>query len=312
MGKSVIRKKINAKGARASGGGGGGGLTSFNGRTAAAVIPTPGDYLPVDLAYADITTETNAGNLIDGQLYNITGFPAFTSGIQLKNVYVYAHIDDDVAGTPLVVLDFMSVANLSSIGAQYQVWMWYNWYLSQIIRIWDNSGNQVEGNANCDNFLFGTYQNNKIGAGFTLDLTVSPTTFNNNIGLGSGTLTTKGRAYDNINLDKGYFLVYGNITQSGALVDPTITLFKNECTGTLTPSSSGVPGEYRLDNSYAGFGASASDVWLHIGNPPVALGADSSIVWNSDSRIDFFSAQFGSGADDIFIDTPFEIRVMIT
>lgn len=311
MGKSVIRKKINAKGARASGGGGGGGLTSFNGRTAAAVIPTPGDYLPVDLAYADITTETNAGNLIDGQLYNITGFPAFTSGIQLKNVYVYAHIDDDVAGTPLVVLDFMSVANLSSIGAQYQIWMWYNWYLSQIIRIWDNSGNQVEGNANCDNFLFGTYQNNKIGAGFTLDLTVSPTQFNNNIGLGSGTLTTTARAYENINLDKGYFLTYGNITQSGTGIDPTIDVFKNETGGTLT-ATYGSPGSYKLDNSYAGFGAGANKVWLHVGNPPFALSAQTSIAWATDSRVDFSCGQFGTGQDDILLDTPFEIRVKIT
>jgi len=296
---------------QSNGGGGGGGLTSFNGRTAAAVIPTPGDYLPVDLAYADITTETNAGNLIDGQLYNITGFPAFTSGIQLKNVYVYAHIDDDVAGTPLVVLDFMSVANLSSIGAQYQIWMWYNWYLSQIIRIWDNSGNQVEGNANCDNFLFGTYQNNKIGAGFTLDLTVSPTQFNNNIGLGSGTLTTTARAYENINLDKGYFLTYGNITQSGTGIDPTIDVFKNETGGTLTPLYDAA-GQYRLTCSIASFGATASDAWLHVGNPPFALSADTSIAWATDSRVDFFCGQFASGQDDILLDTPFEIRVMIT
>jgi len=309
MGKSVIRKKINAKGARASGGGGGA-VSSFNGRTG-AVVPTPGDYLPVTLAYADITSETNAGNLIDGQVYNITGFPAFTSAIQLENIYVTAHTDDTVSGAPLVILDFMSTANFSSLGNQQQVWMWYDWYLSQILKIWDNYGNQIEGNANCDNFLFGVYTNNKIGINYTLDFTVAPLAFNNCVGLGNGTLTTTARIYENINLDKGYFLTYGNITQSGTGVDPTIDVFKNETGGTLT-ATYGTPGSYRLDNSYAGFGAGANKVWLHVGNPPFALSASTSIAWATDSRVDFSCGQFGSGQDDIFLDTPFEIRVKIT
>ena len=267
---------------------------------------------PITLAYADVATETSAGNLIDGQLYNITGFPAFTSTVQLQNIYVFAHLDSSVDASPLAVLDFECVANYSSIGNQNQVAMRYNWYTSQILSIQDKFGNYIEGHSKCDNWPFGNgWSNNKFGFNFVLDMTVAPTSIDNCIGLGSGTLTTTARVYENIDFDKGYFLTYGNITQSGNGVDPTVVIFKNETGGTLTHLYV-TAGQYRITCSIASFGASASDVWLYVGNPPITLSANTSIAWATDSRVDFFCGQFGAGADDIFTDTPFEIRVKIS
>jgi len=287
-------------------------FTATDVTTGAAVWVKGALTSPITLAFADVATETSAGNLIDGQMYNITGFPAFTSAVQLQNIYVLAHLDSSVDASPLAVLDFECVANYSSIGNQNQVTMRYNWYTSQILSIQDKFGNYIEGHTKCDNWPFGNgWENNKFGRNFVLDMTVAPTSIDNCIGLGSGTLTTTARVYENIDFDKGYFLTYGNITQSGTGVDPTIDVFKNETGGTLT-ATYGSPGSYRLDNSYAGFGAGANKVWLHVGNPPFALSADTSIAWATDSRVDFFCGQFASGQDDIFLDTPFEIRVKIT
>jgi len=267
---------------------------------------------PITLAFADVATETSAGNLIDGQLYNITGFPAFASAVQLQNIYVFAHLDSSVDASPIAVLDFECVANYSSTGSQNQVAMRYNWYTSQILSIQDKFGNYIEGDSKCDNWPFGNgWENNKFGINFTLDMTVAPTSINNCVGLGSGTLTTTARVYENIDLDKGYFLTYGNITQSGTGIDPTIDVFKNETGGTLTTGYDAA-GQYRLTCSIASFGATASDAWLHVGNPPFALSADTSIAWATDSRVDFFCGQLASGQDDIFLDTPFEIRVKIS
>lgn len=281
MGKSVIRKKINAKGARASGGGGGA-VSSFNGRTG-AVVPTPGDYLPVDLAYADITTETNAGNLIDGQLYNITGFPAFTSTIQLQNIYVFAHLDDSVDASPIVVLDYECVANYSNTGNQNQVTMRYDWYASQILSIQDRFGNHIEGNTKCTNWPFGNgWENNKFGFNFVLDMTVAPTSINNCVGLGSGTLTTTARVYENIDLDKGYFEFNFQFSFDG--VTPKIVIQKNELgdVPAIGYSSAGI-----MDlTSISVFGATIDKcniIFQHVydGASFVTMTAD----WNNPSKI---------------------------
>ncbi|MBK9526699.1 MAG: hypothetical protein IPO39_18795 [Bacteroidetes bacterium] len=156
---------------------------------------------------------------------------------------------------------------------------------SQILSIQDKFGNYIEGHTKCDNWPFGNgWENNKFGRNFVLDMTVAPTSIDNCIGLGSGTLTTTARVYENIDFTKGYFLTYGNITQSGVLTDPTITVFKNETGGTLTPLYD-AKGQYRLTCSIASFGASASVAWLHVGNPPLAFSADTAITWNRFSSL---------------------------
>jgi hypothetical protein len=262
---------------------------------------------PITLAFADVATETSAGNLIDGQLYNITGFPAFTSGIQLQNIYVFAHLDNSVDASPLVILDNECVANYSSTGNQNQVAMRYNWYTSDIISIQDKFGNYIEGNTKCDNWPWGNdWKNNKFGYNFVLDMTVAPTSINNCVGLGSGTLTTTARVYENIDLDKGYFIVYGNITQSGTLNPPTLTVAGNELDETLgtTYDAAGI---YRITSAVSRL----LNAWVHIGNPDATLTAAASANYVADTRIDIISTQFSTPADDLLTNVPIEIRVPI-
>jgi len=77
---------------------------------------------PITLAYADVATETSAGNLIDGQLYNITGFPAFSSGIQLTDVIFQAFLNSGLAA-----LNVFGVATVSPGTNQVGLTMdWYN------------------------------------------------------------------------------------------------------------------------------------------------------------------------------------------
>ncbi len=268
---------------------------------------------PITIAIGDVATATD---LIDGQLYSVTGLSAFTSAVQLTDLRFYAYKDTANIGAVPAVMSSYGIANHSAVGMVRTC---------EIIIDWSGSGNvefvndfwknEIEGFANIDIFPFGSSERkgNKVGSGFTLDITaLGSEKFNYNTCFGNGTFTaTTGRDYEGIDFTKGYFLTYGNITQSGVLTDPTITVFKNETGGTLTPLYDAA-GQYRLTCSIASFGATASDAWLHVGNPPFALSADTSIAWATDSRVDFFCGQFGTGQDDIFLDTPFEIRVLIS
>ena len=77
---------------------------------------------PITLAFADVATETSAGNLIDGQMYNITGFPAFSSGIQLTDVYFQAQLNATAA---FAVLNMFGVGTVGNLQAGMTV-DWYN------------------------------------------------------------------------------------------------------------------------------------------------------------------------------------------
>lgn len=149
-----------------------------------------------------------------------------------------------------------------------------------------------------------------IGSHGSWDFSVSNGTIESCILPSNQSFAATKRPYVDIDFTKGYFLTYGNITQLGTGVDPTIDVFKNETGGTLTTGYDAA-GQYRLTCSIASFGATASDAWLHVGNPPFALSADTSIAWVTDSRVDFSCGQFASGQDDILLDTPFEIRTKI-
>lgn len=80
---------------------------------------------PITLAFADVATETSAGNLIDGQMYNITGFPAFSSGIQLVNLEFRAHL---VTAAGYAVMSMEGVAYDS--GTNLQIGLTVDWYTS--------------------------------------------------------------------------------------------------------------------------------------------------------------------------------------
>jgi len=80
---------------------------------------------PITIAFADVATETSAGNLIDGQMYNITGFPAFASGIQLVNLEFRAHL---VTAAGYAVMSMEGVAYDS--GTNLQIGLTVDWYTS--------------------------------------------------------------------------------------------------------------------------------------------------------------------------------------
>jgi len=273
-----------------------------------APVPTP-----VAIAKSAVATATD---LIDGQLYEVTGFTAFTSTLTINRGYFLGKYNLQSGVVEMSAWGHVQIS--SGDGSTYDSSCTMDWYDTgnPIIVHEPYYNNYVEGFANIDIFPFQSGvdgSGNKVGAGFTLDLTALTTEkFKNNTCYGNGTFTaTTGRDYEGIDFTKGYFLTYGNITQSGTGIDPTIDVFKNETGGTLTTGYDAA-GQYRLTCSIASFGATASDAWLHVGNPPFALSASTSIAWATDSRVDFSCGQFGTGQDDIFLDTPFEIRVLIS
>lgn len=348
MAKGITRKKVIAKGSRSSGGGGGA-VSSVNGATGAvtvdlnsvlsqsndangsqiinaadAVLPQDLTTLsqvqtlvnsiptssPIALDWADVQTETTAGNLIDGQLYNITNCPVFTSAVQLNDLRFYAYPD---TGNSVNVLSPQGYANYSSVGIARPCIIEVDWYGSgQVVMINDVFNNNViEGFQNIDIFPFGSGFNpvgNKVGKNFTLDITaLTVESFNNNICYGNKSFTASaGRSYEGINFSKGYLSYIGTVSQSGATNAPTLNEQINELGYTITPSYNG-PGDYRFDLT-AGLGAVVTDCWLHIGNAVPALTADTYIFWVSDARFDINTQVFGAGQDDVLQDTTLEIR----
>jgi len=85
---------------------------------------------PITLAFADVATETSAGNLIDGQLYNITGFPAFSSGIQLTDLRFRGHLN-----TPDGLVELSNFGTATEVDSTLEIGINVRWANNRVEKI---------------------------------------------------------------------------------------------------------------------------------------------------------------------------------
>ena len=85
---------------------------------------------PITLAFADVATETSAGNLIDGQMYNITGFPAFSSGIQLTDLRFRGHLN-----TPDGLVELSNFGTATEVDSTLEIGINVRWANNRVEKI---------------------------------------------------------------------------------------------------------------------------------------------------------------------------------
>lgn len=296
-----------------SAGGGGGGVTSFKGRTG-VVVPLSGDYLPVDLAFADINTETSAGNLKNGQVYNITGFPDLATGVPLYDLFFTAYYD---TGNSLVVLSYNGQASFGTVGIPYQFDMEYDWYgASGILSIKDKNGNYIQGDSNCRSFpwgstlIFGCTQSSNFTADFTLLGDVcEDCNFSGNFTWAA----EAGRKYQGIDFSKGYMQYIALLNQT-SINAPVITELINEFD--LTPTTQyDATGAYRIEFSSGILTSLKSSV--NIANPYLSGSTLPSVMGSacikSTARVDIatWDTSIIAAVDDALINTLIEIKIYL-
>lgn len=258
---------------------------------------------PINIAIGDVATATD---LIDGQLYNVTGLPVFTSGVQLNDLRFYAYKDTPNIGAVPAVMSPYGTANYSSLGSARTCEITIDWYGTGNVEFVRDiaAKNEIAGFSNIDIFPFQTGSSdrngNKVGSGFTLDITSLTTEkFNNNTCYGNGTYTAiAGRDYEGIDFTKKYFAYDFLISCAGSTGDNiTLTEITNELGEVPTPTFI-IDGEYRIDGTLAGvFGASVSKCSVIPAPSDISTTFTSVFVkYNSDTRIDVqFNDISGSG-----------------
>ena len=104
-----------------------------------------------------------------------------------------------------------------------------------------------------------------------------------------------------------YTKIIGNISQSGSLSAPTITIFENNTGATITPSYGSVGG-YVLTSDNPIF--IENYTWIYIGN--TQTNADFNVYLmtrNDDYHLNIWTGSNGSLADSLMTNTSFEIRI---
>lgn len=270
---------------------------------------------PITIAIGDVATATD---LIDGQLYSVTGLSAFTSAVQLTDLRFYAYKDTANIGAVPAVMSSYGIANYSAVGVVRTCEIIIDWYGSGNVEfVNDFWKNEIEGFANINIFPFGSAERkgNKVGSGFTLDITaLGSEKFNYNTCFGNGTFTaTTGRDYEDIDFTKGYFdfnfqFSYdGNPTPNGA----SIVIQKNEL-GVVPTVSHPSAGGMKLTSGTSCFGATidkCSLVFQHVydGASFITMTAD----WIGDTEIDIsiWDSLTGSLADLAVANVSFRVQV---
>lgn len=98
-----------------------------------ALIAAVPSSTPVDIDYTTIPFAT----LTDGQLYHVTGYPAFTSGVQLTDLYFYAYKNATSGNAEMCRF---GVASIST--ASYQLKVSIDWYVSsEVIEVYEPVNN---------------------------------------------------------------------------------------------------------------------------------------------------------------------------
>ena len=245
---------------------------------------------PINIAIGDVATATD---LIDGQMYEVTGFTAFTSGLSINRGYFLGKYNLQSGAVEMSAWGHVQIS--LGDGATFDSECAFDWYDSgnPILIHEPYYNNYIEGFANIDIFPFDASTNvkgNKVGSGFTLDITALTTEkFNDNTCYGNGTFTAvAGRDYEGIDFTKKYFAFNFQFTYdgSGAPLGASINILKNELGEVPTILHSGV-GEFRLTGVAAGVFGSATNkcsiLFQHVIDAN-AIGVSS--VYSNDTRID--------------------------
>lgn len=244
---------------------------------------------PISIAIGAVATATD---LVDGQMYEITGFTAFTSGLTINRGYFLGKYNLQSGVVEMSAWGHVQIS--LGDGATFDSDCAFDWYDTgnPVLIHEPYYNNRVEGFANINKFPFLTgtdVSGNKVGSGFTLDITALTTEkFNDNTCYGNGTFTAvAGRDYEGIDFSKGYFELNlqfsfdGQPSPDGA----SIIIQKNEL-GVVPTIQHADPGIFKLLGISNGFGTSidkCSIIFQRIYNN-TAIGL--SVDWVSPSEID--------------------------
>ena len=99
---------------------------------------------PINIAIGDVATATD---LIDGQLYNVTGLPIFTSGVQLNDLRFFAYKDTPNIGSVTAVMSPYGTANYSILGLVLTCEITIDWYGTGKVEFVNDQkgGNEIAG-----------------------------------------------------------------------------------------------------------------------------------------------------------------------
>lgn len=104
-----------------------------------------------------------------------------------------------------------------------------------------------------------------------------------------------------------YTKIVGNISQSGSLSVPTITIFENNTGATLTTSYGGVGG-YTITSNLAIFLENLT--WIYIGNTQASPDFNVYLMTRvDDNNLNIWTGSNGSLANSLMTNTSFEIRI---
>jgi hypothetical protein len=273
---------------------------------------------PISIAIGDVATATD---LIDGQLYNVTGIPVFTSGVQLNDLRFFAYKDTINIGFGTATMSPYGTANYSSLGSPRTCEITIDWYGTGNVEFVRDipAKNEIAGFSNIDIYPFGSSDRNgnKVGSGFTLDITALTTEkFNDNTCYGNGIFTAvTGRDYEGRDFTKGYFELNFQFTFDGTPSPgdgSSIVIQKNELGVVPTIAHTG-SGNFRLTSALANSLGATIDkcnlIYQHVydGVSFVTMSAD----WISDNRIEIFvwDSLTGSLNDLAIANASFRIQV---
>ena len=271
---------------------------------------------PISIAIGDVASATD---LIDGQLYNVTGLPVFTSGVQLNDLRFVAYKDTVNIGFGTATMSPYGTANYSSVGVTRTCEITIDWYGTGNVEFVRDipAKNEIAGFSNIDIYPFGTADRNgnKVGSGFTLDITaLTSEKFNNNTCYGNRTFTAvAGRDYEGIDFTKGYFAFDFLVNSTGTPGDNITIDIQNNELGEVPAPAFIADGEYRIDGTLAGlFGTAANKFNVQVAPTDISVTfASVYVVRTSDVRLDVqFNDITGSGHVPVALtDVPVQVKV---
>lgn len=119
----------------------------------------------------------------------------------------------------------------------------------------------------------------------------------------------EGKAFvsDIIYASQPYTKIIGNISQSGALMAPTINIFENNTGATLTTSYGSIGG-YTVTSDLAIFEENLT--WIYIGNTQASPDFNVYLMTRVDNyNLNIWTGNNGSLEDSLMNNTSFEIRI---
>ena len=260
----------------------------------------------------------SATDLIDGQMYEVTGFATFTSTLKINRGYFLGKYNLQSGVVEMSAWGHVQIS--LGDGATFDSDCAFDWYDTgnPVIIHEPYYNNYVEGFVNINKFPFLTgtdVSGNKVGSGFTLDITaLTSEKFNNNTCYGNRTFTAvTGRDYEGIDFTKGYFAFDFLVNSTGTPGDNITIDIQNNELGEVPAPAFIADGEYRIDGTLAGlFGTAANKFNVQVAPTDISVTfASVYVVRTSDVRLDVqFNDITGSGHVPVALtDVPVQVKV---